>query len=473
MVKMIQVLGTSSDSGKSTLAMSLCYYFSGKGYRVAPFKAVNMSLNSISLKDSSEISRAQWLQAIAAGAEPSKYMNPFLIKPEGMGKSQIIVEGKSIGSMKIEEYYSYLKNNAEAIIKGAIDRLSGEYDIIISEGAGSAAEINMQDRDFANSYVSSMYGTPAILISDIERGGVFASLYGTVKLMPDSNLVKYLVINRMRGDSEMLSPGILKLEELTGKKVIGVIPYSGISLPGEDSLNYNKPAIQNHRICIIKYPHMEVYSDFDPFYLLNIGFTFVDKDNIDALDRCDVIILPGSKLVGEDLHYMEKYGIASKLIALQATKTIIGICGGYQMLGKRVIDNDNVESAEKEIKCLEILDIETEFKNKKITGAVNYTLNDKIFPGGIHGEGYEIHYGSIMRNRELPLAYIDGKPEGSVHGNIYGTNIHGIFENRALLNRLLNIECGDYRKTLIKNIDATSKLFTGNMNMELLEDLIL
>ena len=226
MIRMIQVLGTASDSGKSTLAMSLCYYFAEKGYKVAPFKAVNMSLNSISLKDSSEISRAQWLQAMAAGTEPSEFMNPFLIKPEGMGKSQIIVNGKSIGSLKVEEYYEYLKNNAEVIIKEALEKLSTEYEIIIAEGAGSAAEINMEGRDFANSYVSSIHRTPAILISDIDKGGVFASLYGTVKLMANSDLVKYMVINRMRGNWEMLSSGISKLEELTGKKVIGIIPYN-------------------------------------------------------------------------------------------------------------------------------------------------------------------------------------------------------------------------------------------------------
>jgi adenosylcobyric acid synthase len=473
MVKMIQVLGTASDSGKSTLAMSLCYYFATKGYKVAPFKAVNMSLNSISLNDSSEISRAQWLQATAAGSEPSKYMNPFLVKPEGMGKSQIIVNGKSIGTMKVNEYYEYLKRNAKTIIKEAIDNLSAKYDIIIAEGAGSAAEINMEGRDFANSYISSIYGTPAILISDIEKGGVFASLYGTVKLMTDSNLVKYMIINRMRGNSEMLSTGILKLEELTGKKVIGIIPYSKISLPGEDSLNYNKPAIQNHRICIIAYPHMEVYSDFDPFYLLNIGFTFVNKDNVDALERCDVIILPGSKLVGEDFHYMQEYGIASKLIELKDRKTIIGICGGYQMLGRRIMDINNVELKETEMKCLGLLNMETKFMDRKITGSLSYTLNNKIFNENISGKGHEIHYGITVNNKELPLAYIDGKPEGSVNGNIYGTNIHGIFENRALLNHILHFDSGDYMEELIKNIDATSRLFTDNMDMELIDDLVL
>ena len=193
MIKMIQILGTASDSGKSTMAMALCRYFYDKGYSVAPFKAINMSLNSVSLEDSSEISRAQWLQAIASRSEPSMYMNPFLIKPEGMGKSQIIVQGRSIGSLHVLEYYEYLKSNAESIIRESLKQLSGEYDIIIAEGAGSAAEINMEDRDFANIFVSNIFKTPAILISDIDRGGVFASLYGTVKLMKNSDLVKYLV----------------------------------------------------------------------------------------------------------------------------------------------------------------------------------------------------------------------------------------------------------------------------------------
>jgi adenosylcobyric acid synthase len=473
MVKIIQVLGTASDSGKSTLVMALCNYFAQKGYKVAPFKAVNMSLNSISLKDSSEISRAQWLQATASGTDPSKYMNPFLVKPEGMGRSQIIVRGKPIGSLKVEEYYEYLKNHADSIIKESLAILSSQYDIIIAEGAGSAAEINMEDRDFSNSYVSSIYETPAILIADIDKGGVFASIYGTIKLMKHGDLVKYIVINRMRGDSGMLHSGISKLEELTGKKVIGIIPYSNISLPGEDSLNYYKPSVQNSKICVIRYPHMENYSDFDPFYLFNIGFTFVDKNNIGAMDNCDVIILPGSKLVTEDLHYMEKHGIASKLIALQNSKTIIGICGGYQILGKKIIDVNSVQSKEKETKCLGILDLETEYMDQKESGSVNYKLNEKIFGDKYPGEGYEIHYGKINGNTEEPLAYINGRPDGSVNRNIYGTNIHGMFENKKFLKHILGMEVDDYKNELRRNIKSASKLFTDNLDMELIESMVL
>ncbi len=473
MIKMIQVLGTSSDSGKTTLAMALCKHFSDKGYSVAPFKAINMSLNSISLEDSSEISRAQWLQAIASGSEPSMYMNPFLIKPEGMGKSQIIVQGKSIGSLKVDEYYEYIKNNAESIIKESLNELSGKYDIIIAEGAGSAAEINMQDRDFANIFVSSLYRTPAILISDIERGGVFASLYGTVKLMKNSELVKYLVINRMRGNTTMLQSGITKLEQLTGKRVIGVIPYSKFSLPGEDSMNYSRSGIQNSRICIVKYPYIENYSDLDPLYMLNIGFTFIDASNVNALDACDIVILPGSKLVSEDWHYMEKSGIAEKLKNIYETKTVVGICGGYQMLGKKIIDRNGVQSVDAETYCLGILDVETEYMNRKQTGKVAYTLNSGIFGENSTQSGYEIHYGQIVENREKPFAYVDGRPEGSVHGNIYGTNIHGILENNYFMRKVLGTDFGDYHEALERNIKYAEKVFTDNMDMKMIENMIL
>lgn len=473
MIKMIQILGTASDSGKSTMTMALCRYFSDRGYRVAPFKAINMSLNSVSLEDSSEISRAQWLQAIASRSEPSRYMNPFLIKPEGMGKSQIIVQGKSIGSLRIFEYYEYLKSNAESIIRESLKQLSGEYDIIIAEGAGSAAEINMEDRDFANIFVSTLFKTPAILISDIERGGVFASLYGTIKLMKNSELVKYLVINRMRGDVSMLNRGIEKLEQLTGKSVIGVIPHSELSLPGEDSMNYSKSVIHNSSICVVKYPYMENYSDLDPLYMLNIGFTFLDASNVNAMDECSTIILPGSKLVEKDLHYMEKTGILKKLKNVYKTKTIIGICGGYQMLGKKIMDKNEVESDNGEITCLGILDVETEYMDKKQTGKVNYILNPDIFGENPGGEGYEIHYGQIVQNREKPFAYVNGKPEGSVNGNVYGTNIHGILENLYFLRKILKMEVPDYHLTLENNMIYGTKLFTDNLDMEKIEKLVL
>ncbi len=472
MNKIIQVLGTSSDSGKTTFAMALCRYFSNKGYKVSPFKAINMSLNSIALNDGSEISRAQWLQSVAARAMPSKYINPFLIKPEGNKKSQLIVLGKAIGSLTIEEYYKYIKKNGNKIIKNSLNELLKKYDIIIAEGAGSAAEINMYGSDYANIFVSNIYKTPAILISDIEKGGVFASLYGTVKLMEHKNLLKYMVINKMRGDKTLLYNGIEKLEKLLNKKVIGVIPYSNISLPGEDSLNYNINKLKNNKVCIIKYPYMENYSDFDPFYLYNIGFNYITEKNIDDLNNCDIIILPGSKMVSYDLDYIKKTGIYNKIIELSNNKKIIGICGGYQMLGKYIIDRNKIESNNTKIKGMGLLNIETSYNNIKKTDGVLYKLNSNIFGINDINKGYEIHYGDIINNNEKPMNYKNGMPEGSVKNNIMGTNIHGIFENINFLTYLFNINFNKYNEILDNNINKTAELFINNIDIKLIEDLI-
>lgn len=471
MIRMIQILGTSSDSGKSTLAMALCYFYAKKGYRVAPFKSVNMSLNSISIKDGSEIARAQWLQAIAAGTEPSKYMNPYLIKPEGNGRSQLIRLGRSMGSMPVSDYYNEIKDNGKNIVKESLEILSKEYDIIIAEGAGSAAEINMFDRDIANIFVSSIYNTPAILISDIERGGVFASLYGTIKLMPHGDLVKYLVINRMRGDISILYPGVKKLEELTEKKVAGIVPYSDIRLPGEDSLNYLH-GNGNGKICVIKYPYMENYSDFDPLYIHGLGFQFIDEKNMDNLDDCSIIILPGSKLVEKDLHYIKKTGIANKIVELSSSKYIIGICGGYQMLGRHIIDMNRTELSTGNLSGLGLLDIDTEYSMEKHTGEIIYRLNKEFFGENNEKKGYEIHYGNIINNREKPLAFKNNIAEGSIKGKIIGTNIHAILENENFLGHILNLKIESYEKKLLENIERASLHFTQNMDMELINRLI-
>lgn len=471
MNRIIQVLGTSSDSGKTTLTMALCRYFNNKGYKVAPFKAINMSLNSISLDDGSEISRAQWLQAIAARSKPSKYMNTFLIKPEGNKKSQLIVLGKSLGSMTIDEYYSYIKKYASKKIKYSLNKLLEEYEIVIAEGAGSAAEINIYSRDYANIFVSNIYKTPAILISDIDKGGVFASLYGTIRLMRHKDLVKYLIINKMRGNKNLLNDGIKKLEKLLDKKIIGVIPYSEISLPGEDSLNYNTNKLKNNKICVVKYPYMENYSDFDPFYLYNIGFTYIDEKNIDDLNNADIIILPGSKMVEKDLNYIKKSGIYNKIIELSKNKKIIGICGGYQMLGKNIINN-KIESNKNKIKGMNLLDIETLYSNNKKVNEVTYKLNENIFGINNENKGYEIHYGEIINNNEKPMNYKNNISEGSIRNNIMGTNIHGIFENINFLKYLLNIDLSKYNDILNENIDKTTELFVNNMNIKLIEELV-
>jgi adenosylcobyric acid synthase len=314
-MKMIQVLGTSSSAGKTTLAMVLCRHISKLGFRVAPFKSVNMSLNSISLEDGSEISRSVWLQSISAGVPPEKEMNPFLLKPEGRGASQIIVLGKSLGVMSIASYRKYMRENAAQIIRDSIKKLEDSFDVIVAEGAGSPAEINLEGDDFANTFVSEINGSPCVLITDIDRGGSFASLYGTLELMRSPELVRWFVINRMSGDPSVLNTGIRKIESMTGKKCIGVVPKRlEMSVPGEDSLNYENPSVSSRRIAVIRYPHMENYSDVDPLTLRGIGFTYVTENNQDVLDSAELIILPGSKNVPMDLEYLRMTGISDRIL---------------------------------------------------------------------------------------------------------------------------------------------------------------
>ncbi len=473
MNRIIQVLGTSSDSGKTTLVMALCRYFSNRGYKVSPFKGVNMSLNSISIGDSSEISRAQWLQAIAARAKPDKHMNPFLLKPEGEGKSQLIVLGKSVGSLSIEKYYEYLNKNGYSIIRESLDFLLNKYDMVIAEGAGSAAEINMNGRDFSNIFVSSIYNTPAILVSDIDKGGVFASLYGTIKLMNRGDLVRYMVINKMRGNVEILDSGIKKLEGLTGKKVIGILPYlSDIKVPGEDSLNYTNEKISNNKIAVIKYPYMENYSDLDPFYLYNMGYKYITKDNVDDIDTAEVIVLPGSKMVFRDLEYVKKYGMDRKIIEKSETAKIIGICGGYQMLGKKIYDKNGIESNGEETECLGLLDLETIYNNEKKVDEVRYTMNENIFGENEESLGYEIHYGTIINNNEKNMNVVNNGEEGACKKNIMGTNIHGIFENMNFLKYIFNVKFPNYQEIMDGGIDDVTNSIMAHIDANLLNKLI-
>ena len=471
--KIIQVLGTTSDSGKTTVAMALCRYYSDLGFRVAPFKAVNMSLNSISIRNDGEISRAQWLQALAARTEPDVHMNPYILKPEGSGKSQLIELGKSKGSMPLNEYFNYLKMHAPDVIKKSLDYLLEHYDIIIAEGAGSPAEINMFGSDFANTFVSGIYNTPAILVADIDRGGVFASIYGTVKLMERPDLLKYIIINKMRGDTSILETGINKIEELTGKKIIGIVKYTNINLPGEDSMNYNNSKLYSRNVAIIKYPHMENYSDFDPLDLFGIGYNYVDKNNVDDILDAKIIILPGSKLVYSDLEYIKNHGIYEKIMEMSGKSRIIGICGGYQMLGNKIMDPHRIESEQTEYTGLNLLDAVTYYNEKKTARGVTYRLNSKLFGNTSFFNGYEIHFGSVYDQNDAPLNELCGGYEGSINKNVIGTNIHGIFENTEFLEYLFGLKFQNYNSILNNNIDTISRSIISGINEKYLKELIL
>ncbi|WP_010916288.1 cobyric acid synthase [Thermoplasma volcanium] len=465
-MKMIQVLGTSSGAGKTTVSMALCRILSRQGYSVAPFKAMNMSLNSVIVEGEYEIARAQWLQAIAAKTDPSRYMNPLLLKPEGDGTSQLIVLGKSIGKKGIKEYYDYLRSKGKGIVKESIERLPEKYDVIIAEGAGSPAEINLLDSDIANSFVSSIYGTPAILVGDIDRGGVFASIYGTLMLMPNSELVKWIIINKMRGDVSMLNPGIERLENLISRKVIGILPYQSGFLPGEDSFDYEKPPVENDEICVIRYPFMENYSDVDPLVLSGKGFTFVTEKNINALDNAKLIILPGSKNVPADLEYVKNTGIAEKLSERRGKALILGICGGYQILGSRI------DYYGKSMSCLSFLKCHTEYREEKTTRSIRF----KFAEGKYWSDGYEIHYGEVINDGEKPMNLTELGYEGCISedGTVFGTNIHNILGNSDFFLRAVGEQSTGLTARLESSIDAFADTFEKNVNlseiMEYLEE---
>lgn len=471
--RMIQVLGTASSSGKTLVTMALCRHFSDLGYKVAPFKSMNMSLNSISLPDGSEISRSIWLQALAARTAPDYHMNPFLLKPEGNGKSQLIQNGVSRGIFSVAEYHKLALDRALEVIKDDLEYLFRHYDIVVAEGAGSPAEINLMDRDFANIAVSEVWQTAAILVGSIENGGLFASLYGTIKLMRSSHLVHWIVVNMMRGDASLLDPGLREIETLTGKKVIGVVPYIGNpGLPGEDSLDYRVSSVRKDaEVAVIRYPHMENYSEVDPFLLRGIDFTYVDSSNKDALEQARIILLPGSKRVDEDLHYIIAEGIGERIIqASERGAKIFGVCGGYQMLGERIEFQGHQDYGDSSMDGLGLLDVRTIYEKNKKTGSVKGTFLEGAC--GISGdvEGYEIHYGTILRGNVNPLLFTGSEREGAITEDrrIIGTNVHGLLENTAFLKFILGEESGDfdYRKRIEENIDRATREIVQNLRLE-------
>lgn len=461
--KMIQVLGTSSHAGKTTVALALLRTLSNMGHAASPFKSVNMSLNSVSLEDGSEISRSVWLQARAARVVPRKEMNPFLLKPERNGGSQVIVLGESMGVMTHAEYSSFMQEEGPAIVKESLGALFEEFPIIVAEGAGSAAEINFAGKDLANSYISSLYGTPSLLVGNIDRGGVFASLYGTSTLMEHPETLRWMIINGMRGNASLLEPAIRRIEDLTGKEIIGVLPHSDdLKLPGEDSLDYDHHN-GSGRIAVVKYPFMENHSDVDPLVLGRIPFTYATSAS--ELDGADVIILPGSKDVYSDLEFIRGKGIDKAVASAAANgKVILGICGGYQMLGRTITEGGGRAEG------LGILDCTTEYSSVKTVSPVHGSISGYLSQDGGEINGYEIHRGTV-RSHEKKHAFDTamGK-EGSVSdsGRIIGTNIHGVLESGEFLEKVLKIETegSAYEALVEKNLDLAAEIFSSNARID-------
>lgn len=453
--KVLMIQGTASSVGKSVLVTALCRILRQDGYKVAPFKAQNMALNSFVTKEGGEIGRAQAVQAGASGIEPSIYMNPVLLKPEADAKSQIIVLGKVAKNLKANQYYEYTPYLLK-VIEDSLNRLRSNYDIVVIEGAGSPAEINLKEREIVNMRVAQMADSPVLLVGDIDRGGVFASIIGTLELLTEEerNRVKGLIINKFRGDLALLKPGLDFLEERSKKPVLGVIPYfRGINIAQEDSVYLDERT--NHReiglnVAVIRLPHISNYDDFDPLEELGCVVHYINEPS--ELDNSDMIILPGTKSTIADLAYLRQQGLASAIIRRAKTDTpIIGICGGYQMLGKTISDPSHVESGESHISGLGLLDIETTFGQIKTTTQVKARVvaAKGLFAGlnGAEVTGYEIHMGQCQNQDCPPVLQVVETPEGKTDyldgainkdGLIFGTYLHGLFHNANFTHNLLN-----------------------------------
>ena len=440
MAKNIMIQGTMSNAGKSLLCAGLCRIFRQDGYRVAPFKSQNMALNSFITADGGEMGRAQVVQAEAAGIAPDVRMNPILLKPTTDVGSQVIVNGVVQGNMRAMEYYRRKREFVPAVLE-AYDSLAAENDIIVIEGAGSPAEINLKQEDIVNMGLAKLVDAPVLLVGDIDRGGVFAQLYGTVALLePEEKArIKGTIVNKFRGDRKILEPGLETLEQLCGVPVAGVIPYVHVDIDDEDSLSTRFTRDTGRKdidLAVIRLPRISNFTDFAPFERFeNVSVRYVEK--ISDLHDPDMIMLPGTKSTIADLKWLRESGLeAAVLKAASAGTPIFGICGGYQMLGRTVSDPEQVEAAGiSEISGMNLLDMDTLFRGEKVQ-----TQTEGIFeniPGlfsclnGLAYQGYEIHMGRSMECRSAVTC----------KGNVYGSYIHGIFDAPGVTEAILGALC--------------------------------
>ncbi len=440
--KVIMVQGTMSNSGKTFVTAGLCRVFKQAGYKVAPFKAQNMALNSYITKEGLEIGRAQAMQAEAAMIEPTHYMNPILLKPTSHMGSQVIVNGEVFANLSAKEYYEK-KRSLKKDVMTAFCHLAEEYDIIVIEGAGSPAEINLAEDDLVNMGMAKMADADVFLVADIDRGGVFASVYGTIKLIPpeDQERIKGIIINKFRGDIAILEPGLKMIEDLVNIPVIGVLPMEKIDVDDEDSLSerLNQKTIQEGiDVAVIRLPHISNFTDFSVFELVDgVSLRYVTEKK--ELRDPDLILLPGTKNTMSDMRWLKESGLEGAIIRASAKTRVIGICGGFQLLGKELKDPYNVEYGG-EMEGLGLLDITTIFEEAKtrtrITGTILessnlYQLENREL------EGYEIHMGVTKNLGEAkPLIELsDGRIDGfrNETGSVWGSYLHGIFDNESLL----------------------------------------
>ena len=465
MAKVIMIQGTMSNAGKSLVTAGLCRVFKQDGYKVAPFKSQNMALNSFITKEGLEMGRAQVMQAEACGIEPSVNMNTILLKPTNDVGSQVIVNGEVLGNMSARDYY---KKKTELIphIMEAYNNLAKEYDIIVMEGAGSPAEINLKENDIVNMGMAKLVNSPVLLVGDIDRGGVFASIAGTLMLLEEDErkMIKGTIINKFRGDVNILKPGLDMIEEITKTPVVGVVPYMELDIDDEDSLSErfnNKGTVDLIDIAVIRLPRISNFTDFNTFeYIPGVSLRYVKS--VRELKDPDMIILPGTKNTMEDLKWLRESGLETQILKQAAKgKVIFGICGGYQMLGMELSDPFNVESGGT-MAGMGLLPTKTVFEKEKVRTRVSGNFNEVsgilAELSYVEFEGYEIHMGQTTYDfNEEELTTIDNvngediiKNDGLYKDNVYGSYIHGIFDKEEVSKAIVESLC------IHKGIDYSS-----------------
>ncbi|MEV0712413.1 cobyric acid synthase [Nocardia aurea] len=476
------VAGTTSDAGKSVVVAGLCRLLARRGVKVAPFKAQNMSNNSVVTLDGGEIGRAQALQAQACGLEPSVRFNPVLLKPGSDRRSQLVVRGKAVGTVGARDYFQH-RQSLRRIVATELDSLRAEFDVVICEGAGSPAEINLRATDLANMGLAQESRLPVLVVGDIDRGGVLAHLFGTVAVLDpaDQQLISAFVINKFRGDVELLRPGLERLTELTGRPTLGVIPFADdLWIDAEDSLGtVGDAAVGRPRspvgaqwltVAAVRLPRISNSTDVEALACEpGVAVRWVTEPS--RLADADLVVLPGSKSTVTDLEWLRRSGIAKALRERAAIgRPILGICGGYQMLGKQI--SDDVESEAGMVNGLGLLDLDIEFDPVKVLRTVDGRGAGGAATEGIAVSGYEIHHGRVTHSGDRAWLEVDGRGEGSVRGAVWGTHLHGLLESdefrRAWL-RIVADRAGRFDYVVAEDISVAA---VRSAQLDLLADLL-
>ncbi|HYQ00807.1 MAG TPA: cobyric acid synthase [Polyangiaceae bacterium] len=498
----IMVQGTASSVGKSIVTAALCRLFVQEGLRVAPFKSQNMALNAFVTPDGGEIGRAQAVQAVAARVAPTVDMNPILLKPEGDSRSQVVVLGKPIGSLNALDYHAK-KPELREVVAGSLSRLRAAYDVVVIEGAGSPAEINLKPRDIVNMFVAELADAPVLLVGDIDRGGVFAAFVGTLELLEAHERARIagFVINKFRGDIKLLEPGLEFLRERTGVPVLGVLPYvQRLQIADEDSVSLDdrrgrkRAGPDEVEIAVVRLPRISNYDDFQPLeHEPGVVVRFVEHAR--EFEGADLVVLPGTKSTLADLSWLRQSGMATAIRQRAARgELVLGICGGCQMLGSKIIDPHHIESEVEQGEGLDLLRVETEFGPQKRTTQLRGRAANRTFLSSeteARITGYEIHMGRVSRAPGCQPAFAISERNGqeqaaldgarSDDGVVVGTMIHGLFENPSVRRSLITELRG--RKGLVPperaptasvadEFDRIAGVLRANVDMKMLFGLV-